>query len=261
VSGQVCWHTVVDGVYDWGAVVVKKLFRSFLVALSVLTRLPAPPLAAFSVEEKGRGLAWFPIIGALMGMLLALTAWALRGVEPILASVILLTAWLFVSELHHLDALAKCVSGWMFGEARGDGEDKSAPAHLGIVGVIALIMMMKFSALAVLIEYNGWVYIFLVPIIARLLVFALIGFTPAAKDEALTNEFRIDFPYVFLFLWLLMAIPLALVVGVPMFALFVTLLLIRLRVMYCTGGLTWEAIGATIVLLEAVGLFAAALMA
>lgn len=240
---------------------LKKLFRSFLVALSVLTRLPAPPLDQFSAEEKGRGLAWFPVIGALMGIVLAVTAWSLRGVEPVLASVILLTAWLFVSELHHLDALAKCVSGWMFGKTRDEDLDKATSAHLGIVGVIALIMMMKFSALAVLIEYNGWVYILLVPIIARLLTLALIGFTPAAQADVLTNEFRVDFPYVALFFWLLMAIPLALVVGVPMFAVFVTLLLIRLRLMICTDGLTWEAIGATIVLLEAVGLFAAALMA
>jgi adenosylcobinamide-GDP ribazoletransferase len=51
------------------------------------------------------------------------------------------------------------------------------------------------------------------------------------------------------------------VAGIPLFALFVMLLLIRLRLQQSCGGMTWDAIGATIVLLEAVGLFVAALTA
>lgn len=92
---------------------MKAVLRSFQVALRVLTLLPAPPIAAFSAEEKGRGLVWFPVIGALMGGLLALTAWRLESIEPMLASVILLTAWLFISELHHLDALARSINVWV----------------------------------------------------------------------------------------------------------------------------------------------------
>jgi adenosylcobinamide-GDP ribazoletransferase len=129
------------------------------------------------------------------------------------------------------------------------------------MGVMALIMMIKFAALSVLIEYKLWSYILMAPIAARLLVVALIGFTPVAPSETLAHEFRIEFPYVALFLWLLMALPVALVAGIPLFALFVMLLLIRLRLQQSCGGMTWDAIGATIVLLEAVGLFVAALTA
>jgi adenosylcobinamide-GDP ribazoletransferase len=71
----------------------------------------------------------------------------------------------------------------------------------------------------------------------------------------------VEFPYVALFIWLLLALPVALVAGIPLFALFVMLLLIRLRMRQTCGGLTWQAIGASIVLLEAVGLFVAALTA
>ena len=58
-----------------------------------------------------------------------------------------------------------------------------------------------------------------------------------------------------------MAVPAALVVGMPMFVVFVALLLLRFRMMRYSGGVTWSAIGASIVLLEAVGLFAAAVLA
>ncbi|MDD5393731.1 MAG: adenosylcobinamide-GDP ribazoletransferase [Thiothrix sp.] len=240
---------------------VKNLWRSFQAALAMLTRLPAPKVASFSAEERGRGLIWFPIIGGLMGAVLVATAWwVLRDVEPILASVILLTVWLFVSELHHLDALAHCVSGWMFARSEDQEGGASASDNLGVMGVIALIMMMKFSALSVLLEYDALIYILLAPIVARLLAVALIGFTPVASNATLAHEFRIEFPYLALFVWLLMAVPLALVVGLPMFVMFVALMLIRFRMVQRSGGMTWEGIGASIVLLETLGLFAAAVL-
>lgn len=245
---------------------MKAVLRSFQVALRVLTLLPAPPIAAFSAEEKGRGLIWFPVIGALMGGLLALTAWRLQGIEPMLASVILLTAWLFISELHHLDALARSVNVWLFGGRSAVVEDDTAAAqlpmpHFGVMGVMALVMMVKFSALSVLIEYKLWLYIMMAPLVARLLVVALIGFTPSAPGQTLTQDFRVEFPYVALFIWLLLALPIALVAGIPLLGVFVLLLLIRLRLKQTSGGLTWESIGASIVLLEAVGLFVAAVTA
>jgi adenosylcobinamide-GDP ribazoletransferase len=234
---------------------LKTLRRSFLVALAVLTLVPVPALETFSAEEKGRGLIWFPALGALMGGLLALAAWRLEGIEPMLASVILLTMWLFISELHHLDALARSIATWFFTESALPNP------HFGVMGVMALVMMVKFAALSVLIEYKLWSYILMAPLAARLLVMALIGFTPIAAHEPLAQEFRVEFPYVALFIWLLLALPVALVAGIPLFALFVMLLLIRLRMRQTCGGLTWQAIGASIVLLEAVGLFVAALTA
>lgn len=245
---------------------MKVILRSFQVALSVLTLLPAPPIAAFSAEEKGRGLVWFPVIGALMGGLLALTAWRLQGIEPMLASVILLTTWLFISELHHLDALARSINVWLFGGCSVAGEDDAELGqlpmpHFGVMGVMALVMMVKFSALSVLIEYKLWLYIMMAPLAARLLVVALIGFTRSAPGQALVQDFRVEFPYVALFIWLLLALPIALVAGIPLLGVFVLLLLIRLRLKQTSGGLTWESIGASIVLLEAVGLFVAAVTA
>lgn len=245
---------------------MKAVLRSFQVALRVLTLLPAPPIAAFSAEEKGRGLIWFPVIGALMGGLLALTAWRLQGIEPMLASVILLTAWLFISELHHLDALARSVNVWLFGgrsaAVADDVEAAQLPMpHFGVMGVMALVMMVKFSALSVLIEYKLWLYIMMAPLAARLLVAALIGFTSSAPGQTLAQDFRVEFPYVALFIWLLLALPIALVAGIPLLGVFVLLLLIRLRLKQTSGGLTWESIGASIVLLEAVGLFVAAVTA
>ncbi len=238
---------------------VKAFWRSFQVAVAMLTRFPAPSLEQFSAEEKGRGLIWFPVIGGLMGLILWLVAWAgLRNVEPILASVILLTVWLLVSELRHLDALAHCISRWMFASGDSDETQQASASHVGVMGVVALVMMMKFSALAVLVEYGALPYILLAPVISRLLVIALIGFTPVAEHGIQTRQFRIEFPYMALFAWLLMAVPLALVTGLPMFVVFVALLLIRIRIMQRNGGITWEAIGASIVLLEAISLFASA---
>lgn len=243
---------------------VKAFWRSFQAAVAMLTRFPAPSLDAFTAEEKGRGLIWFPIIGGLMGGILWLVARVgLQNVEPILASVILLTVWLLVSELRHLDALSHCISRWMFASPHGQEEEESdrvAATHVGVMGVVALVMMMKFSALAVLVEYGALPYILFAPIVSRLLVMALVGFTPAVRDEGQAQQFHIEFPYAGLFFWLLLAIPLALVTGLPMLVAFVALLLLRIRITQRTGGITWDAIGASIVLLEAISLFASAVL-
>lgn len=234
-----------------------------MAALAVLTHLPAPSVIDFSAEEKGRSLIWFPFIGAIMGVLLAAVALQLQRVEPVLASVILLTVWMFISELRHLDALARSISIWLFRQACKVSSNNVRPVnsqlHFGVMGVMALVMMIKFAALAVLIEYDAWIYIALAPVVARLLVTALIGFTTIAPGEMLVHEFSIEFPYVSLFVWLLIAVPMVLIAGAPMAAVFVMLLLIRFRLKYTCGGLTWESIGATIVLLEATALLAFAL--
>ena len=124
---------------------LKALYRSLQVALTVLTLLPVKPVSDFSAEEKGRGLIWFPVIGALMGLLLALAASKLESIEPMLASVILLTVWMFISELHHLDALARSINSWLFGgrcpvDDTADLPTLPAP-HFGVMGVMALVMM------------------------------------------------------------------------------------------------------------------------
>ncbi len=52
--------------------------RGLLAAIGFLTRLPVPVQVFDDADAQARSLAWYPVVGLLIGALLAVLAWALR---------------------------------------------------------------------------------------------------------------------------------------------------------------------------------------
>ncbi|MFA6700149.1 MAG: adenosylcobinamide-GDP ribazoletransferase, partial [Thiomicrospira sp.] len=47
-------------------------FKSFWLAVQFFTRWPTPQFAHVSLQDMGKMMLWFPLIGALIGSVLAL---------------------------------------------------------------------------------------------------------------------------------------------------------------------------------------------
>ncbi len=141
--------------------------RPLLLAINFLTTLPLPG-GEWSADLQRRSLAWYPLVGALLGLPLAGLAWLQLPAMPLAAVILLL--WVFLSGALHLDGLADSFDAWLGGH--GDRERTLAimkdPAS-GPAGVAAmvLVLLLKFSALVVLIEAGAWVALILVPALAR----------------------------------------------------------------------------------------------
>src|ERR1041385_1416192 len=94
--------------------------RALLVALAFLTRLPVR-VGDVSERELGRSAAWFPLVGALIGALLAVCQ---LGVGLVLSSqptaLIVIALWALVTGGLHLDGLADLFDG--LGGGRGQRE-------------------------------------------------------------------------------------------------------------------------------------------
>src|SRR5688500_6964963 len=79
-------------------------------AVRYLTILPLPGVP--SHEGPGAAAVWFPLVGCVIGVLLAATdRVAIVLFAPLLAALVTVTIWKLVTGGLHLDGLADCLDG------------------------------------------------------------------------------------------------------------------------------------------------------
>lgn len=145
--------------------------RGLILALQFLTRLPTPALADFRPEELARAAIWFPLVGLLLGLLIA-TATALGArLDPWLGALLGLLAWIGLTGALHLDGLADLADA--LGAAHADRERLLAvlsDPHVGVFGVTALVAQLlgKLVLLMLLAQAGTFWPILLIPAWARL---------------------------------------------------------------------------------------------
>lgn len=168
------------------------MIRAFLLALGFLTVFPVPPLAALPPADWGRSVPFFPVIGAMLGLLL-LGLWVpLRHADPVLVASMLLTVWVAATGGLHLDGLADCADAWIGG--RGDRErtlalmkdPRSGP--LAIV-VVTLVLLLKFAALQVLLAQQIWPALLWAPVLGRAALLFFLLTLPYVRPTGLGAAF------------------------------------------------------------------------
>jgi adenosylcobinamide-GDP ribazoletransferase len=134
---------------------MRRTMTGFFAALAFLTRLPAPRLAAGDAGGIARAAPWLPVVGALIGAIVALVASAVSGLGPWIGALAGLLAWVLVTGALHLDGLGDVADG--LGAAHGDPDRFVAVArdpHLGSFGAIAIVLQLvaKLILLQAVIE-------------------------------------------------------------------------------------------------------------
>ena len=159
-----------------------------LIALQFLTRLPVSLAAMPTPVQVGRSLLCYPLVGALIGLLLLLVQPLLGDAPALLQAALLLTLWVGLSGGLHLDGLADSADAWIGG--MGDRErtlsimqdPRSGPMA---VVVLVLLLLLKFVALVALLQAGeGW-QLLLVPWLARGLLPLLLLSTPYVRAGGL----------------------------------------------------------------------------
>lgn len=166
--------------------------RSLAVAIGFLTRIPMPARAFEDATARARSLAWYPLVGALLGGVLVAIAWLLRDTPAFLRAALILAAWVVLTGAMHLDGLADSADAWVGGI--GDRTRTLAimkdPAS-GPMGVIAivLVLLLKFAALASL-PAPAWPVPLLAPLLARAALVALFLTTPYVRPGGLGDDLQ-----------------------------------------------------------------------
>lgn len=161
--------------------------RALLHAIGFLTRIPVPESVFADARAKTASLAWYPLVGLLLGALLAALAWLLQGAPPLLSAALLLLAWVAATGALHLDGLADSADAWIGG--LGDRERTLAimkDPRCGPAGVVALVLvlLLKFAALASL-SAHAWAALLLAPLLARAALTLAFATTPYVRSGGL----------------------------------------------------------------------------
>ena len=165
--------------------------KSLLASIAFCTRIPIR--LAFTAEDVGRAARWFPVVGALLGLIyLALS----RGLTPyfpsvVVAVLILAAEALITGALHH-DGLADAVDGLGGGKTREDCLRIMRDHAIGSYGATALILLLGLKAVTIgaLVAANRWsAYLILAPVIGRWNIVLLSRWLPYARpSEAVSRH-------------------------------------------------------------------------
>ncbi|WP_425492534.1 adenosylcobinamide-GDP ribazoletransferase [Dyella jiangningensis] len=237
--------------------------RALLAAIGFLTRLPVPAGVFDGVSTRTQ-LAWYPVVGWLIGALLWAFGWVLAAAPPLLASALLLLAWVALTGALHLDGLADSADAWVGG--LGDRErtlaimkdPRSGP--MGVAAVV-LVLLLKFAALASL-PHPG-VALWLTPLLGRAVLTAAFVSTPYVRSGGLGSAL-VAAPRSASLAGLALALALCLIGGRPgLWALLAATLVFafwRLACLRRLGGMTGDTCGALTELTEAAVLVVLALL-
>ena len=125
---------------------------SFFAALKFLTIIPVPWRRGASPEELGRSIGYFPVVGIIIGLILAGLNWLLGLLLPsIVVNALLIVSMVVISGALHLDGFVDTcdgIAGHKTVEDRWRVMHDSRAGAFGIVGVF-LLLLIKYVSLNV----------------------------------------------------------------------------------------------------------------
>jgi adenosylcobinamide-GDP ribazoletransferase len=122
---------------------------SVTVALRYLTIVPVPAGAHVEPTMLGRAVAWFPLIGLGVGLVVAAGEWLSTALfPPLLDALLAVTLWKLLTGGLHLDGLADCLDG-VVGHDPTDRLRIMRDSRIGAFGAVGLILFLLLEVAAV----------------------------------------------------------------------------------------------------------------
>ena len=248
--------------------ILHSLWRSFRVALGLLTLLPAGDLSGATPAERRQSLYLLPLIGLVIGIL-RWFAWFMLPRSPWLAAMVVLVIWVVLTGALHLDGLADSMDAWM-----GGHRDPNRTLYIlrdptcGPMAIVALILALglKLVSLGTLFQADAAIFLPAVPVIGRVGIIILYGTTPYVRPGGLGEALRPEAQDRY---WLFSSLAGSLVVTVlflgfvlvaALVAAAVAFVLVRWAAMVRLRGFTGDVAGAMIELVETAALLVIALV-
>jgi adenosylcobinamide-GDP ribazoletransferase len=130
---------------------MKRQALLFVVAIQFLTRVPVPHLTGFQTSWLSESARFFPLVGALVGVI-AVGVWWLSSLflPPLVAVGLMMGASLTLTGAFHEDGFADVCDGFGGGKTRDAVLAIMKDSRVGAYGAIGVVMMLglRWSALA-----------------------------------------------------------------------------------------------------------------
>jgi len=166
---------------------------SFLAAFQFLTSIPVPLKRKLSPAQLGRATTYFPVVGLIIGIVLAVLNWLLGYIlPPAVVNILLIVALVILTGALHLDGFADTcdgIAGHKPVEERWKVMHDSRTGAFGVVGVVLLLLVKYVSLNNVPSELMTATLIFM-PVVSRwAMVYAIFTY-PYARPEGLGTAYK-----------------------------------------------------------------------
>jgi adenosylcobinamide-GDP ribazoletransferase len=165
----------------------------FLAALRFLTVIPVPGRREVAAEDLGRSLGYFPVVGIIIGLILAGLNWLLNLILPSdIVNILLIVSLVVISGALHLDGLADTcdgLGGHKTVEARWEVMRDSRVGGFGFIG-ICLLLLVKYVSLNGVPQPLLMMTLIIMPVVSRwAMVYAVFAY-PYARPDGLGKVFK-----------------------------------------------------------------------
>lgn len=164
---------------------------SIIAAFQFLTIFPTIIKRMFTSQEMGRAVAWFPLVGIVLGFLLYAVNYLAQLIFPIsVSAAITLFAWVIFTRAFHLDGFMDTCDGLFGGftpERRLEIMKDSRMGAFGVAGGI-LVLLAEYSALTS--STNLFSALMFATILGRWASPLVIYYFPYAREDGLGIEMK-----------------------------------------------------------------------
>lgn len=168
------------------------MIQDFFTALQFLTRLQFVTQTTWSPESFGRSVKYFPVVGAVIGIILAVIAHISAPYVPpaVLAAGLIALEIMLTGGLHG-DGLMDTADGIFSGRSQERMLEIMKDSRTGANGVMAfcLVALMKWSLLMELAAPTRTAALLIMPVISRFAMVAGITLFPYARPEGIGKAF------------------------------------------------------------------------
>ena len=165
---------------------------ALFAAFTFLTRVPFPGAAAVDAETLARSVVWFPLVGAVVGGVGALTLVGAERLWPrIVAAVLSILATALMTGALHEDALADAADGLGGGGNRERALEIMRDSRIGSYGAVALILILstRIGCIAAMAPIEGARALIGAHVLARWSSLPLIRALPYARPQGAGKPF------------------------------------------------------------------------
>ncbi|MHB1421534.1 MAG: adenosylcobinamide-GDP ribazoletransferase [Bacillota bacterium] len=157
-----------------------------LSALQLLTIIPVPGGAGHDPETLGRSARYFPLVGLILGLIVAgLDLAANMVMHPIPADALAVISLIFLTGGLHMDGLMDAADGLLSGRGRERALEIMRDSRVGAMGVIAFgsVLMLKVALLGGIDPSVKIQALILVPVLSRWTMTVSAARFPYARKE------------------------------------------------------------------------------
>lgn len=163
----------------------------FFIALKFLTIFPGPGPKEIKDSLFGHSLAYFPLVGLLLGAVLFGLHYGLMFILPEqLVTIVIILALAIMTGAHHLDGFVDTFDGITGSKSREKRLEIMADSHTGAIGVVAVIFLIatKYTALSSVVDPLP--ALLLMPTLSRWAVILTIFSFPYARPNGMGLAFK-----------------------------------------------------------------------